>query len=148
AHPSDEVVNVDALTYAGNPKNLDGLPSLHRLVCCDICDCDLDQLMRGCDVVVHFAAESHVDRSIDAAEIFIRTNVLGTAKMLEAARRARVSRFIHISTDEVYGALGPEGEFTEATPLSPNSPYAASKAAADLLARSYFHTYGLPVVIT
>ena len=104
--------------------------------------------MQGADTVVHFAAESHVDRSIDSAEIFVRTNVLGTARLLEAARRQRVSRFIQIGTDEVYGALGPTGEFTEETPLQANSPYSASKAAADLLARSYFHTYGLPVIIT
>jgi dTDP-glucose 4,6-dehydratase len=98
--------------------------------------------------VVHFAAESHVDRSIESAEAFVQTNVVGTHRLLEAARRQRVPLFVQVSTDEVYGALGPTGEFSEESPLSPNSPYAASKAGADLLARSYFHTYGLPVIIT
>jgi dTDP-glucose 4,6-dehydratase len=147
-YPADSIVNLDKLTYAGNRSNLDGLPSGHRFFREDICDCELDDHMSGADAVVHFAAESHVDRSIDSAEVFVRTNVLGTQRLLEAARRARVNRFIQIGTDEVYGALGPIGEFTEQTPLQANSPYSASKAAADLLARSYFHTFGLPVIIT
>jgi dTDP-glucose 4,6-dehydratase len=141
-------VNVDKLTYAGNRKNLDGLPGTHEFVHADICDPTMDDCMKGVDCVVHFAAESHVDRSIDSAEVFIKTNVLGTQRLLEAARRNKVSRFLQIGTDEVYGALGETGEFTEQTPLQANSPYSASKAAADLLARAYFHTHKLPVIIT
>lgn len=148
AHPADHVVNIDKLTYAGNRHNLEGLPAGHRFVQQDICEPGVEEQLEGVDAVVHFAAESHVDRSIDSADVFVRTNVLGTQRLLEGARRRRVARFLHISTDEVYGALGPDGEFTEQTPLHPNSPYAASKAAADWLAQSYFHTYGLPVIIT
>ncbi|MBI2816626.1 MAG: dTDP-glucose 4,6-dehydratase [Acidobacteria bacterium] len=151
-HRTDCICNVDKLTYAGNLKNLDDLTHGHELVCRDICDesCDptLEDLMEGVDAVIHFAAESHVDRSIDSSAEFIRTNVMGTQRLLEVARRKRVARFVHISTDEVYGALGPTGEFTEQTPLDPNSPYAASKAGADMLARSYFRTHGLPVIVT
>ena len=147
-HPGDQILNLDKLTYAGNRNNLEGLPAGHEFVCEDICDAPLQERMRGVDCVVHFAAESHVDRSIDSAEIFVRTNVLGTERLLEAARRQRVARFIQIGTDEVYGALGETGEFTEQTPLQANSPYSASKAAADLLARAYFHTYALGVIIT
>ncbi|OFV97447.1 MAG: dTDP-glucose 4,6-dehydratase [Acidobacteria bacterium RIFCSPLOWO2_02_FULL_60_20] len=147
-HPGDRIINIDKLTYAGNRANLQGLPSTHEFLHADICDPAMDDCMKGVDAVVHFAAESHVDRSIDAAEIFVKTNVLGTQRLLEAARRQRVSLFIQIGTDEVYGALGETGEFIEETPLRANSPYSASKAAADLLARSYFHTYGLPVIIT
>jgi dTDP-glucose 4,6-dehydratase len=147
-HPSDSIVNIDKLTYAGNLQNLEGLPETHQLVCKDICEPGLEEWMSRCDAVVHFAAESHVDRSIESAEAFVQTNVVGTHRLLEAARRQRVPLFVQVSTDEVYGALGPTGEFSEESPLSPNSPYAASKAGADLLARSYFHTYGLPVIIT
>ena len=148
AHPSDQIINIDALTYAGNPRNLDGVPPSHELVCEDICDADLEARMEGVEAVFHFAAESHVDRSIDAAEVFVRTNVLGTQRLLEAARRRRVPRFVLVSTDEVYGALGADGECAEDAPLRPNSPYAASKAAADLLARSYFQTHQYPVLVT
>jgi len=148
AHPSDQIVNVDKLTYAGNPQNLEGLPAGHELVCEDICDADLEARMEGAEAVFHFAAESHVDRSIDSAEVFIRTNVLGTQRLLEAARRRRVSRFVLVSTDEVYGALGAAGECDEDAALRPNSPYAASKAAADLLARAYFKTHQFPVLVT
>jgi dTDP-glucose 4,6-dehydratase len=147
-HPSDRIVNIDKLTYAGNRNNLDGMPEGHEFVCADICEAPLEDRMTGIDCVVHFAAESHVDRSIDSAEVFVRTNVLGTQRLLEAARRRRVARFIQIGTDEVYGALGNSGEFTEQTPLRANSPYSASKAAADLLARAYFHTHNLAVIIT
>src|SRR3990172_2477372 len=147
-HPADRIVNVDKLTYAGSQRNLEGLPDRHELICQDICDPGVEDLMEGADVVLHFAAESHVDRSIDSSEVFVRTNVLGTQRLLEAARRKRVSRFVHISTDEVYGALGDSGEFAEDMPLRPNSPHAASKAGADLLARSYFKTYNFPVVVT
>ncbi|HEY7680826.1 MAG TPA: dTDP-glucose 4,6-dehydratase [Terriglobia bacterium] len=148
AHPTDHIVNLDKLTYAGNRHNLEGLPAGHQFVQRDICEPGVEEHLQGMDAVVHFAAESHVDRSIDSAEVFVRTNVLGTQRLLEAARRQRVARFVQISTDEVYGALGEQGEFTEQTPLHPNSPYAASKAAADFLAQSYFHTYGLPVIVT
>ncbi len=147
-HPGDRITNLDKLTYAGNRANLEGMPPGGELVCRDICDAGLEDLMEGVDAVVHFAAESHVDRSIDSAEIFIQTNVLGTLRLLEAARRKRIARFLHVSTDEVYGALEAEGEFTEATPLQPNSPYAASKAGGDLLARAYFQTYSFPVILT
>ena len=148
SHPGDRITNLDKLTYAGNRANLEGMPPGGELVCRDICDAGLEDLMEGMDAVVHFAAESHVDRSIDSAGIFVQTNVLGTQRLLEAARRKRIARFLHISTDEVYGALEAEGEFTEATPLQPNSPYAASKAGGDLLARAYFQTYRFPVILT
>jgi dTDP-glucose 4,6-dehydratase len=147
-HPADRIVNIDKITYAGNRNNLDGMPKGHEFLCEDICDAPLEERMAGVDCVVHFAAESHVDRSIDSADVFVKTNVLGTQRLLEAARRQRVARFIQIGTDEVYGALGNTGEFTEQTPIQANSPYSASKAAADLLARAYFHTHKLPVLIT
>jgi dTDP-glucose 4,6-dehydratase len=147
-HPADQIVNIDKLTYAGNLQNLENLPPRHELICEDICDAALEERLNGVEAVFHFAAESHVDRSIDSAEVFIRTNVLGTQRLLEAARRCRVPRFVLVSTDEVYGALGSEGECAEDAPLSPNSPYAASKAAADLLARAYFKTHQFPVIVT
>ncbi|MNF83985.1 dTDP-glucose 4,6-dehydratase 2 [compost metagenome] len=106
------------------------------------------KLMQGVDVVVHFAAESHVDRSIHNPGSFVITNVLGTQILLEAARQRQVKKFIHVSTDEVYGTLGEDGAFTEETPLAPNSPYSASKAGSDLLVRAYYETYGFPAVIT
>jgi dTDP-glucose 4,6-dehydratase len=147
----DQVVNLDALTYAGNPANLADLAGEPRysFVQGDICDLNLVQevLASGIDAVVHMAAESHVDRSILEASAFVRTNVLGTQVLLDAAREAQVQRFVHVSTDEVYGSLGPQGLFTEESPLAPNSPYAASKAAADLLVRAYVQTYGLPAII-
>ena len=147
-HPADRIVNVDKLTYAGNRLNLEGVGDGHQLVAMDICDPAVEDLLAGTDAVVHFAAETHVDRSIDSSEVFIRTNVLGTQRLLDAARRHRVPVFVQISTDEVYGALGPDGEFSEETPISPRSPYSASKAAADWLVQSYFHTYSMPVIIT
>ncbi|HSF30548.1 MAG TPA: dTDP-glucose 4,6-dehydratase [Candidatus Tectomicrobia bacterium] len=148
----DQVVNLDALTYAGNPANLadlDGHPR-YQVVPGDICDRALvnQAMTSGVDAVVHLAAESHVDRSILEAAAFVRTNVEGTQVLLDAARDARVHRFVHVSTDEVYGSLGPTGQFTEESPLAPNSPYAASKAGADLLVRSYVQTYNLPAIIT
>ncbi|RTE02091.1 dTDP-glucose 4,6-dehydratase [Paenibacillus whitsoniae] len=150
-HPEDRIVNVDVLTYAGNPDNvetLEGQPG-YTFVHGDIGDEALMlKEMAGVDIVVHFAAESHVDRSIHSPRGFVTTNVLGTQSLLEAARQRQVSKFIHVSTDEVYGTLGVTGAFTEATPLAPNSPYSASKAGSDLLARAYYETYGLPVVIT
>lgn len=159
----DDVVNVDLLTYAGNAENLallEGNPG-YLLVQADICDGEaIASLLREHkpQAIVHFAAESHVDRSIVAPDAFIRTNVLGTFTLLEQARRYWNSlgegdrghfRFLHVSTDEVYGSLRPdEPAFTEETPYAPNSPYAASKASSDHLARAYFHTYGLPVLTT
>jgi dTDP-glucose 4,6-dehydratase len=143
-------VNFDALTYAGDRGNLLHLENNARysFVRGDICDrATVAAAIHGVDAVVHFAAESHVDRSIADSSLFIRTNVLGTQVLLDAALRAGVKKFVHVSTDEVYGALGDQGKFTETTPLRPRSPYAASKAAGDLLAQSYFETHGLPVCI-
>jgi dTDP-glucose 4,6-dehydratase len=145
------LTNIDKLTYAGNLANLSDFADDHRyrFLHGDIADRELVRMaMRGIDVVFHFAAESHVDRSIHDSGPFVRTNVLGTQTLLDAAREFKVSRFLQISTDEVYGSLGPTGYFTEDTPLCPNSPYSASKAAADLLVRSYHHTFGLPAIIT
>jgi dTDP-glucose 4,6-dehydratase len=150
--PTVQVVNFDALTYAGNPANLADLEAHpnYRFVQGDIADAAAVRHVFSFDVrsVIHFAAESHVDRSIHDSGPFIRTNVLGTQTLLDAARAFQVERFVQVSTDEVYGSLGATGAFTEQTPLAPNSPYSASKAAADLLVRSYFHTFGFPAVIT
>ncbi len=151
--PGWRVVNLDKLTYAGNAENLadlEGNPR-YRFVRGDICDGPLvvDLLEKErIDGVMHLAAESHVDRSILAPSVFIETNVRGTQVLLEAARELGVKRFLHVSTDEVYGSLGPTGFFTEQTPLAPSSPYSASKAASDLLALAYAHTFGVPVVVT
>jgi dTDP-glucose 4,6-dehydratase len=151
-HPEYEVVNLDKLTYAGNLENLAGLENdaRHKYVRGDICDAGLAQeiLGQGVDAVVNFAAESHVDRSILDSSEFVRTNVQGTLNLLDCSRRHRIKRFVQISTDEVYGSLGPSGSFCESSPLAPNSPYAASKAAADLLVRSYHRTYGFPAIVT
>ncbi len=131
-HPQDGIINVDWLTYAGNPDNVAALEEQagYRFVHGNIGDAaGMNRLMeQGVDVVVHFAAESHVDRSIHSPGNFVLTNVLGTQSLLEAARQHQVKKFIHISTDEVYGTLGQDGAFTERTPLAPNSPYSASKA--------------------
>jgi len=147
------IVNLDKLTYAGNLENL--IPSEtdkhYHFVKGDICNTELvNYLFVKFDIsyVINFAAESHVDRSILGSEIFFRSNVLGTSVLLEAARKFDAQKFLQVSTDEVYGSLGKEGLFTEETQLHPNSPYSASKAAADLMALSFYHTYGLPVVIT
>jgi dTDP-glucose 4,6-dehydratase len=145
------VVNLDALTYAGNPQNLVDLANhpRYRFIHGDITDRGVVRsAAQGCQAIVNFAAESHVDRSIHDSGPFVRTNVLGTQVLLDAARELGVGRFVQISTDEVYGSLGPTGYFRETTPLAPNSPYAASKAAADLLVRSYVHTFNLPALIT
>jgi len=152
-HPDYEVVNLDALTYAGRRENLEGVMDnpRHKFVQGRIEDGDLvGQLMEGIDVVVNFAAESHVDRSILEPQVFIVTNVLGTQVLLDAALKWEVKLFYQISTDEVYGALELDSteRFTEDSPLCPNSPYAASKTAADLLVRAYHRTFGLPVVIS
>jgi len=147
-----QVINLDALTYAGNPNNVRDLLGnpRYRFVRGDVADRALVRsiLDQGVTDIIHFAAESHVDRSIDDAGPFLHTNVLGTQVLLDAARAARIGRYLQVSTDEVYGSLGHDGAFTEQTPLAPNSPYAASKAAADLLVRSYIKTYDLPALIT
>jgi dTDP-glucose 4,6-dehydratase len=147
----ERVVVLDALTYAGHRVNLEGAGSA-VFVHGDICDASLVEKLfaeHAFDAVMHLAAESHVDRSIEGARDFVRTNVEGTFVLLDAARRlSPMPRFAHVSTDEVFGALGPTGRFDENTPYAPNSPYAASKAASDLIARSMHKTYGVPVVIT
>jgi dTDP-glucose 4,6-dehydratase len=144
------VTVLDKLTYAGNPANLAPVGHDRRLrfVIGDICDAEqVDKVMAGCDLVVHFAAETHVDRSITGAAPFVTTNVAGTQVLLDAARRHRVDRFVHVSTDEVYGSID-SGAWTEDQPVAPNSPYAAAKAGSDLLALAYHHTHELPVVVT
>lgn len=144
------VINLDKLTYAGNLNNLRDVQqdARYRFVKGDICDRALvNELMKGVDVVVNFAAESHVDRSIGAPDDFIKTDIFGAFVLLECAREVGVQKFIQISTDEVYGSIA-QGSFTEESPLKPSSPYSASKAGADRLAHSYFVTYGLPVIIT
>lgn len=151
-HEDVEIVNFDALTYAGNLENLRSVEDdpRHRFVRGDVCDTDAvaSVLDESIDAVVHFAAESHVDRSVEGPDVFLRTNVMGTQVLLERVRELRQGRFVMIGTDEVYGSLGAEGAFTETTPLAPNSPYSASKASADLLCRAYHHTFGVDVVIT
>jgi len=151
--PDWTVVNLDKLTYAGNAESLADLRDdpKHVFVRGDIANAELvEHLLRnhGVDAVFNLAAESHVDRSILGPGIFVETNVSGTQVLLEAARQAGVKRFVQISTDEVYGSLGASGKFSETSPLSPSSPYSASKAAADLLALAYGHTFGLDVVVT
>ncbi|WYP25972.1 dTDP-glucose 4,6-dehydratase [Alkalihalobacillus sp. FSL W8-0930] len=152
-YPDYQIINVDALTYAGNVANLSSIASTDRynFIHADIRDREkMEQLFSSyeIDAVVHFAAESHVDRSIHAPSRFVETNVLGTQNLLECARAHHVKTFVQISTDEVYGTLGSDGLFTEETPLAPNSPYAASKASADFFVRSYYETYGMDTRIT
>jgi len=150
-HKNYGIINLDKLTYAGNRENLSGIEKgpRYKFVKGDICDKELvNSVMKEADAVVHFAAESHVDRSILYADEFVKTNVLGTQVLLDAALRNGGKRFHHISTDEVFGELGDTGRFSEATPYNPRSPYSASKAASDHLVRSYFHTFGLPVTIS
>ena len=156
------VINLDALTYAGNRASLAEVEAdaNYTFIHGDVGDAGLLREVfeaHSPDAVMHLAAESHVDRSIDAPEDFILTNILGTFRLLEASRRHYLSltdegksgfRLLHVSTDEVFGSLGPEGHFTEGTPYDPRSPYSASKASSDHLVRAYFHTYGLPVVVT
>ncbi|GIX03696.1 MAG: dTDP-glucose 4,6-dehydratase [Planctomycetaceae bacterium] len=157
--PQVHIVNLDKLTYAGNPENLSDLVEQdqtapqprYRFIQGDIADAALVRsvlLEHQFDAVINFAAESHVDRSILDASPFVQTNIVGTQTLMDACRAAEVPRFVQISTDEVYGSLGTTGCFTEETPLAPNSPYAASKAAADLLVRAYCHTYDFPGIIT
>ena len=163
-HPDYKIVNLDKLTYAGNPGNLTGVEKNpnYRFVKGDIADAALVGKIfaeEKIDTVVHFAAESHVDRSITGPAEFVRTNIVGTFTLLEAAREAWLNnaktgrsknncRFLHVSTDEVYGSLGETGAFQETTPYDPRSPYSASKASSDHLVSAYFHTYGLPTLIT
>lgn len=151
-HPDYQIINVDALTYAGNLENLKSIENHpnYTFVKADITDAAaMDALIgQGVDVVVNFAAESHVDRSILEPEVFVKTNVLGTQVLLDAAKKYSITKFVQVSTDEVYGSLGATGLFTEETPLAPNSPYSASKAGGDLLVRAYNETFGLPVNIT
>jgi dTDP-glucose 4,6-dehydratase len=159
--PQWRVINLDALTYAGNPQSLAEVSSHpnYSFIKGDICDASLvDQIFQEhqVDTVVHFAAESHVDRSITGPAQFIQTNILGTFTLLEGAKKHWLDkrehrpgcRFLHVSTDEVFGSLGPTGFFTETSPYDPRSPYSASKASSDHLVRAYFHTYGLPILIT
>jgi dTDP-glucose 4,6-dehydratase len=147
-----QIVNLDLLTYAGNPENLREVESLpgYSFIKGDIADTGFvgDLVDSSFDLVVNFAAESHVDRSIEDASAFLRTNVLGTQALLDATRRAGISRYVQVSTDEVYGSLGEDGLFMETTPLSPRSPYSASKAAADHLVMAAHHTHALETVIT
>ena len=151
-NPSDTIVNLDKLTYAGNLDNLKSIEGNknYSFVKGDICDPALvNELVKGVDVVVHFAAESHVDRSINNCGEFIKTNVEGTQVLLEAAKNNGLVRFHHISTDEVFGSLQiGDPKFTEKTPYDPRSPYSASKAASDHLVRAYYHTYKLPITIS
>jgi len=152
-HPDVRVVNLDKLTYAGNLENLGEYKDHpnHVFVKGDICDAALvEELVGkyGIDAIINFAAESHVDRSLEEPEIFLETNVKGTLALLKIALEKKLERFIQISTDEVYGSLGPEGKFTENSPLRPNSPYSASKAAADMLVQSFGHSWGLRYNIT
>jgi len=150
AHSEDRIIVVDKLTYAGNLRNLAGalLDQRVQFVRLDICDPAILEVAHGCDAVVHFAAESHVDRSIEDASPFVRTNAEGAWRMVEACRAARVARFVHVSTDEVYGSLEAPGKFSESSPMAPTSPYAASKAASDLMILSAVKTHGFPAIIT
>ncbi|HLL60982.1 MAG TPA: GDP-mannose 4,6-dehydratase, partial [Candidatus Nitrosocosmicus sp.] len=152
-HPEDSVTNLDQLTYAGNLETLKDIEnsSNYTFVKGDICDATLvSNLMKDTDIVVHFAAETHVDRSILDPSIFVKTNVLGTQTLLDAALKNNVKRFHHISTDEVFGALelNSDKKFDEETCYDPRSPYAASKAASDHLVRAYYTTYKLPITIS
>ncbi|MDP7116342.1 MAG: dTDP-glucose 4,6-dehydratase [Candidatus Woesearchaeota archaeon] len=149
-HPEYTVVNFDKLTYCGNLENLKDVETnpKYQFVKGDICDeKQVNEVIKDIDIVYHFAAESHVDNSIKDPFVFTKTNVIGTHVLLEAARKAKIKRFIHVSTDEVYGSV-PEGLSKETDSLLPNSPYSASKTASDLLVRSYHETYGLPIIIT
>ena len=145
-----KIINLDLLTYAGNLENLADLltESRHQFVRGDVADSKMvGTILPGCNAIVNFAAESHVDRSILGPEAFVHTNIIGTHRLLDLARKARIKKFVQVSTDEVYGTVD-DGKFTEDTPIAPNSPYSASKASADLLCRSYYHTYEMDISIT
>ncbi len=149
-HREDEIVNLDLLTYAGNLDNLKDIEHnpRYKFIKGDICDCDIvKRAMQGCSAVLNFAAESHVDRSINDTASFIRTNIIGTHSLLEIGKELDVKKFLQISTDEVYGSIE-KGVFTEKSLLNPSSPYSASKASADIICISYFKTYKMPIVIT
>ncbi|TAK63406.1 MAG: dTDP-glucose 4,6-dehydratase [Bacteroidetes bacterium] len=153
SHPDYSIVNFDKLTYAGNLENLRGIEKHphYTFVKGDICNAEDIQATvntHGVDTIINFAAESHVDRSILGPSVFVQTNVAGTGALLDIARQTGIKKFIQVSTDEVYGSLGADGKFLETTPLHPNSPYAATKTSADLLALAYQHTFGVPVIIT
>ena len=155
-YPQYKIINLDKLTYAGNLDNLKDIADnagdgkKYSFVRGDISDkAAVESILKdGVDAVINFAAESHVDRSIDDSRIFVDTNVLGTQVLLDAALKFKVNRYVQISTDEVYGSLGPTGKFSETTPLAPNSPYSASKTSADLFVRAFYETYGLNTIIT
>ena len=150
-HPDYEIINLDALTYCGNLENLEDIEENpnYSFVKGNICDDELvDEVVSQVDYIVHFAAESHVDRSIEDPQIFIKSNIIGTQVLLDAAKKHKIKKFLQVSTDEVYGSLGSEGYFTEKTPLQANSPYSASKAGADLMVRAYGETFDLPINIT
>jgi len=152
-HPQDELVNLDKLTYAGNLENLKEIEKNPRytFIKGDVCESKIvKRVMKGVEVVVHFAAESHVDRSILGPAVFVKSNVLGTQVLLDFALKEKVKRFHHVSTDEVFGSLPlkSKSKFNENTPYDPHNPYSASKAASDYLVRAYFKTYGLPITIT
>ena len=150
-HPDYKIINLDALTYCGNPENLDDVKDNpnYTFVHGNICDKHLvPELAEQVNAIINFAAESHVDNSIKHPEIFVETNVQGTLNLLQAAKNFKIDRYLQVSTDEVYGSLGKTGYFTETTPLAPNSPYSASKASADFLVRAYHETYGLPTLNT
>lgn len=152
-HPDDEIINLDKLTYAGNLGNLKSAEENknYKFIYGDICDIQIvNQAMQGADIVVHFAAESHVDRSITEPAPFIKTNVLGTQVLLDSALKNNVKRFHHISTDEVFGSLEltSKEKFNENTNYNPRSPYSASKASSDHLVNAYYHTFGLPITVT
>jgi len=149
-YPDYKIINLDKMTYAGNPDNLKDVENNlnYSFVCGDICDPDVvNKVVQRVDHLVHFAAESHVDRSIEDGSVFVRTNVLGTHTLLESALKHNIKRFVHISTDEVYGSIL-DGSFKETDILTPSSPYSSSKAGSDLLAQSYHITHNLPVIIT
>jgi dTDP-glucose 4,6-dehydratase len=149
-YPDYQIMNLDKLTYAGNPVNLKDLENNpnYSFVQGDICDsCIVHKIMKKMNHVVHFAAESHVDRSIEDGSVFVKTNVLGTNTLLQSALANKIKKIIHVSTDEVYGSIK-EGSFTEKDNLNPSSPYSSSKAGSDLLALSYYTTYGLPICVT
>lgn len=150
-YPTYKIINLDALTYCGNLENLKDVENNpnYTFVHGNICDKNLVQdIIKDVDCIVNFAAESHVDNSIQTPEVFIETNVKGVLNLLQASREYKIERYLQISTDEVYGSLGASGYFYETSPLSPNSPYSASKASADLLVNAYYETYKLPALIT